>query len=54
MSKKTASWQGSKPDDPEQYKRFLETAEEVEADDDPKALEKALNKIITVQSPKPD
>ena len=49
MSRKPAP----KPDDPEQYERFLETAEEVEADDDPEALEKALAKIVTVQPPKP-
>lgn len=34
------------PDDPAQYKRFLETAKTAEASDDPKALEKALVKII--------
>ena len=48
MSKKPAP----KPDDPEQYKRFVETAKEVEADEDPEVLEKALAKIFTVQSPK--
>jgi hypothetical protein len=34
-----------KPDDPEQSKRFIETAEEVEATDD-EALERAFKKII--------
>ena len=34
-----------KPDEPEQYKRFLETAEEVEADKDPKSLERTIKKI---------
>ena len=48
MSKKPAP----KPDDPEQSKRFLETAKEVEADDDPEALKKALAKIVPAQSPK--
>ena len=48
MSKKPAP----KPDDPEQYKRFVETAKEVEADDDPKALEKSLTRIVSVRSPK--
>ena len=43
-----------KPEDHEQYKRFVETAKEVEADDDPEVLEKALGKIATVRSPKPD
>lgn len=33
-----------KPDDPEQSKRFIETAKEVDADDE-KALDRALKKI---------
>ena len=41
MSKKIAP----KPDDPEQSKRFLETAEEVEAEDDPETLSRTLKKI---------
>ena len=32
-------------DDPEQSKRFLETAEEIEAAEDPEALSRALKKI---------
>ena len=48
MSKKPTP----KPDDPEQYKRFIETAKEVEADENPEVLEKALAKMVTVQSPK--
>jgi hypothetical protein len=35
-----------KPDDAEQSKRFIDTATEVEADDE-KALERAFKKIIT-------
>jgi hypothetical protein len=35
-----------KPDDPEQSKRFIETAKEVGADD-PKALDRAFKKIAT-------
>ncbi len=34
-----------KPDDPEQSKRFLQIAEEVGADTDDKALERAFKKI---------
>ena len=34
-----------KPDDPEEYKRFLETAEEIEASDDPADLERTLKRI---------
>lgn len=36
----------TKPDDPEQSKRFIETAEEVGADTDDEALERAFKKII--------
>jgi hypothetical protein len=35
-----------KPDDPAQSKRFIETAEEVGADTDDAALERAFKKII--------
>jgi hypothetical protein len=34
-----------KPDDPKQSKRFVETAEEVGADTDDEALERAFKKI---------
>ncbi|HEY3915477.1 MAG TPA: hypothetical protein VGN61_13395 [Verrucomicrobiae bacterium] len=36
----------TKPDDPEQSKRFMETAEEVGADGDDAALERAFKKIV--------
>ena len=36
-----------KPDDPAQSKRFIATAEEVGADTDDEALERAFKKIIT-------
>jgi hypothetical protein len=35
-----------KPDNPEQFKRFIETAREVEVDESPWALERALNKVV--------
>ena len=35
-----------KPDDPEKYKQFLETADEVEASDDPKDFERALKMVV--------
>ena len=38
----------TKPDDPEQSKRFIETAEQVEADDK-EALERAFKKIAPVR-----
>jgi hypothetical protein len=42
-----------KPDDPEQSKRFIETAEEVGADRDDEALERAFKKIAERKHPKP-
>ncbi len=36
-----------KPDDPEQSKRFIETAEQVGADTDDEALERAFKKITS-------
>lgn len=41
-----------KPDDPAQSKRFIETAEEVGADIDDKALERAFEKIVAVPKKK--
>jgi hypothetical protein len=35
-----------KPDDPEQFKRFLEIAREVEADESPDAIDRAFNKVV--------
>jgi hypothetical protein len=35
-----------KPDDPAQSQRFLDTAKEVGADTDDKALERAFKKIV--------
>jgi hypothetical protein len=40
----------TKPDDPEQSKRFIETAKEVGADTDDKALERAFKKIVPQKS----
>ena len=39
-----------KPDDPEQSKRFIETAEQVGADSDGGALERAFEKIVRPQN----
>jgi hypothetical protein len=41
----------TKSDDPEQSKRFIETAEEVGADKDDEALERAFKKIVTDRRP---
>jgi hypothetical protein len=40
-SKPTAS-----PDDPEQYKRFLEVAKDAEADETPKGADKAFKAVV--------
>lgn len=45
MTRKPAKSAKRPPDDPAQYKRFLEAAKQAEASDDPKALDKALKKI---------
>jgi hypothetical protein len=43
--------QTPKPDDPDQYKRFLEAAREAEADQNEKAADRAFKQIT---KPKPD
>jgi hypothetical protein len=40
-----------KPDDPAEYKRFLETARTVEASDDPKDFERAFKRIVRPGTP---
>jgi hypothetical protein len=43
-----------KPDakarDPEEYNRFLETAREAEADEDPKSFDRAFKKVTSKRS----
>jgi hypothetical protein len=41
-----------KPDDPEQYKRFLEAAKEAEADNTESAADRAFKRVAR-QPPKP-
>lgn len=41
-----------KPDDPQQSKRFIETAEETGADRDEEALERAFKRIIPAKDQK--
>jgi hypothetical protein len=43
-----------KPDDPEQSKRFVETAREIEADETGEAFERALRKIVPSKKPPSD
>ena len=40
----------SKPDDPEQSKRFIETAEEVGAATDDEALERAFKRVLITRT----
>lgn len=40
-----------KPDDPEQVKRFIETAKAVEVDQSEGAFEKALKKVVPQKKP---
>jgi hypothetical protein len=35
-----------KPDNPEQFKRFIEMAREVEADESPDAIDRAFKKVV--------
>jgi hypothetical protein len=42
-----------KPDNPEQFKRFIETAREVEADESPDAIDRAFTKVIGEKARRP-
>ena len=42
-----------KPDDPAEYKRFLATAKEAEADESAEGFERAFKGIIKPSKPKP-
>ena len=46
MSKEPTPKREPTPDDPEQYKRFVETAKEVEADSDPQAFDRAFKRMV--------
>jgi hypothetical protein len=35
-----------KPDNPEQFKRFLEIAREIEADESPDAVDRAFDRVV--------
>ena len=41
-----------KADDPEQFKRFVETAKEIGANPDPKAFDRAFKKIVSTKKPR--
>lgn len=43
----------AKPDDPEEYKRFLETAKKVEADESPEAFDRAFKRTVQKPTAKP-
>jgi hypothetical protein len=41
-----------KPDDPEQFKRFIDMARKVEVDESPGAFDRAFDKVMTAARPK--
>jgi hypothetical protein len=41
-----------KPDDPEQSKRFIETAKALESDETGEAFERAFKKVVSTKTPK--
>lgn len=43
-----------RPDDPEQFKRFIDMAREVEADESPDAVDRALERVIRKRPQQPD
>jgi hypothetical protein len=43
-----------KPDDPAEYARFLETAKQVEANEDDGAFERALKRVVFPRVPRKD
>jgi hypothetical protein len=43
-----------KPDDPEQSKRFIDMALEVQVDEGPQAFEKAFKRVVSAQPEKPE
>jgi hypothetical protein len=40
-----------KPDNPEQFKRFIDMAHEVEADESPDAVDRSFNKVVRRNPP---
>jgi hypothetical protein len=49
MTKKPAP----KPDDPAQYKRFIEAARKAEADETEEGADRAFKKVVQRKNPKP-
>jgi hypothetical protein len=41
------------PDNPEQFKRFIDMARQVEADESPDAIDRAFDKVIRSPTPRP-
>jgi hypothetical protein len=42
-----------KPDNPEQFKRFIDTAREVQVDESPEALDRAFGKVVRPAKSRP-
>jgi hypothetical protein len=51
MTQKPKRERKPKLTDAERHKRFLETAREVEASDDPKDFDRAFDKVVTSKGP---
>lgn len=51
MKKDKPIRRGPKPDDPEQYKRFLEAAKAAEADETAKGADKAFRSVVKPKKP---
>jgi hypothetical protein len=51
-TRSTARPKRPKPDNPEQFRRFVETAKKIGVDEDPEALDRAFRKVVP--SSKPD
>lgn len=41
----------TKPDNPAEYKRFLEAAKKVEADESPEAFDRAFGRVVSKTKP---
>jgi hypothetical protein len=51
-SEKAEARKTARPDDPEQYKRFVEAAKEAEADETAKGADRAFKAVVKPRKPK--
>ena len=52
MSRNQKPKSQANPDNPDQYRRFVETARELGADESPEAMERAFKRVVRTQKPK--